>query len=162
VEVETISLLHPEVDAYAEKNPHKLVFKEQDAWKPLPFEFDFIRVMGLMMTDTFSSQPGTAVPYFTDKKVKEGLMNLGNALKKKSESESESGLLVGVASLNREYYDFYILKGRNQDVLEAQPTTRPFVSNIDEIGRSISLTPPNIFTHKVATFWPPQAIAASL
>jgi len=159
VEKATISLVYPEAEEYARKNPHKLQFFEQDAWEPFNYSFDLIRVMSLMVSNQFSSQSGINA-YFTEQEVLNGLKNLGRALKKKR--GSDSGILVGANSSELDYYDFYLLKGRDQNQLEAQDTPFPFVSHIPQIGSLIAILEPDPLILMQSTLWPRTPINTSL
>lgn len=143
--IEKISLLHPDAQRYAELYPDRLIFKEQDAWKPFSKKYDLIRVMALMIPEGF--EDNGLWSYFSDAKIKEGLINLGRALKRKT--DSSSGLLVGVNRGSTVYHDLYLL-APNFKLIQAQKTPNPFVSPRQRIGHRISLLPRMTYSEYIA------------
>ncbi len=138
VEIEKVSLVHPDVEKYQNENCDQIEFREQDAWKPFETEFDFIRVMSLMTPEHFAAKVGI-FGYFQEETVKRGIINLATALKRKP--NSQSGILLGVAASSLHvYYDFYLLnRENNSEKLIATQTPSPYVSNSFLIGKKITL-----------------------
>jgi|GEM_PF-5330371 len=92
-----ISLLNPEAEEFAAKNPDALEFRSHDVFEPMAGSFIFIRVMGLLMREGYT--------YFRAPDVKRALTLLGDALK-------EDGVLMnGFAGRRDIAFDYYQRKG---------------------------------------------------
>jgi RNA polymerase sigma factor (sigma-70 family) len=70
--IQTVSLLNPEAEAYALQHPDKLEFRTHDVFQQLTQRHQFIRVLGLLNRGEYS--------YFSDRRIQEALNRLGEAL----------------------------------------------------------------------------------
>ncbi len=68
-----VSLLSPEAEEFARLHPDILEFKRQDIFLPLPEQYDFMRVSGLLVRGRVS--------YFSDETINKALQQMGTALR---------------------------------------------------------------------------------